>query len=66
VRSLTPLRWLLLGGGLLFVGAMLPLLMVLGVLEPTFLLSFLSFAASTGGFITGFVGIALYGSHMRG
>lgn len=63
---LHPLRWLIVGAVLLFIGAGLPLLMVLRILEPTFLLSFISFAASTGGFLVGFVGMAFYGVRMRG
>lgn len=38
---------------LLLTGVVLPLLMVIGVLRPTFLLSFLSFGASVSGLFLG-------------
>jgi hypothetical protein len=66
MKALNPYRWLLVGGGLLVVGAVLPFLMVIRVLEPTFLLSFISFGATASGFLTGFLGLALYGFRMRG
>jgi hypothetical protein len=51
------LVWWGLGGVL--TGVALPLLMVLGVIQPTFLLGFVAFAASVGGLFLG-----LYGSAM--
>lgn len=45
---------------LLIIGVILPFMMVLELLESTLLLSFLSAASSTSGFILGFVGIAKY------
>ncbi len=60
-----PVHWMVTGGALLVVGVVLPLLMVLQVLEPTFLLAFLSFAASTGGFLAGIAGLAAHGMGRR-
>jgi hypothetical protein len=51
------LLWWGLGGVIL--GVALPLLMVLDVIQPTFLLGFIAFAASVGGLFLG-----LYGSAM--
>lgn len=55
-----PVNLLVIGGSLLIVGVVLPFLMVTRLLEPTLFLSFLSHGCSTVGFITGFIGIALY------
>ena len=55
-----PRRLLSIGVGLLIAGAVLPFLMVLRLLEPTLFLCFLAYGCSTVGFITGFIGIALY------
>jgi len=46
---------------LLLTGLVLPFLMVLGLVESTFLLNFLAYGSSTAGLILGFVGIARYG-----
>ncbi|MCS7220852.1 MAG: hypothetical protein RML36_14750 [Anaerolineae bacterium] len=55
-----PMRWMVTGGVLLFVGFIGPLLMVVRVVEPTFLLAFASFAASTAGFFVGMIGLFGY------
>ncbi len=55
-----PQKLLVIGGFLLIVGVALPFLMVTRLLEPTLFLSFLAHGCSTVGFITGFIGIALY------
>lgn len=55
-----PLRLILIGLALLLVGVILPFLMVIRILEPTFLLSFLSYAASVSGLIVGTIGTVLY------
>jgi len=51
------LVWIGLGGVLL--GVALPFLMVLDVIQPTFLLGFISFAASVGGLMLGIIGSAM-------
>ncbi|MBE0430356.1 MAG: hypothetical protein IBX67_00855 [Dehalococcoidia bacterium] len=56
----TPVKLIIAAAILLLIGAVLPFLMVLELLEPTFFLSFLSMACSTVGLITGFIGIAQY------
>ncbi len=46
---------------LLLIGAVLPFLMMLQILETSFLLSFLSFGATVSGALLGYLGtIALY------
>jgi len=57
----TPLRLLVIAFVLLLVGALLPFLMVIRVLEPSFALSFFSYAASFIGLVTGLIGMAQYG-----
>ncbi|MHB1317294.1 MAG: hypothetical protein ACYCYF_01605 [Anaerolineae bacterium] len=49
--------WGLVG---VLLGFALPLLMVLDYIEPSFLLGFLSFAASVGGLTLGMIGSASY------
>ncbi len=60
-----PVRWMVVGGTMMAFGAAGPFLMVIQVLEPTFLWVFASFAASTGGFLVGMVGLASYGVQRR-
>ncbi len=45
---------------LVLLGAVLPFLMVMRVLEASFLLAFISYATSTGGLILGVIGAAMY------
>lgn len=56
----SPLRLIAGGCILLMLGMLLPFLMVLRLWEPTFLLSFLSYASSLVGLIVGLWGIAQY------
>ena len=58
--SLNPNYLLPIGFVLVLFGAVAPFLMVLGVLESTFFLNFLSFGASIVGLFFGLLGIALY------
>lgn len=58
---ISPLRLLVLAFVLLLLGALLPFLMVIRILEPSFALSFFSYAVSLVGLITGLIGIAHYG-----
>jgi hypothetical protein len=55
-----PLRLIVAGIVLLLCGAVLPFLMVIGVLPKTLPLSFLAVACSVAGLLTGFMGIAGY------
>ena len=55
-----PKRILIIGFILVFTGFILPLLMVIKVIEPTFFLSFISYTTSLIGLILGFIGAAWY------
>ena len=55
-----PLKIIALGFVLVLLGFAVPLLMVLQVIEASFVLSFLSHAASVTGVILGLVGSASY------
>ena len=59
-RELHP--WQIIGIGFILVlaGVVFPWLMVLRIIEPTYTLSFLSFAASVSGVLLGIIGAALY------
>ncbi len=60
MRSWNP-RWLIVVGVfLMIVGVILPLLMVVKIVESTFLLNFLSYIASFGGLMMGLVGLAMH------
>lgn len=61
MRISAPVRLLILATVLLLAGVVLPFLMVIRVLEPSFALSFFSYAASVVGVVTGLIGIAQYG-----
>ena len=59
------LRWhpryiILTGFILVLLGFILPFLMTLRIVQPSLLLSFLSFAASFAGLLLGLVGAAMY------
>jgi len=56
-----PLKLMLTGLALLIIGVVLPFVMVVRLVTPTLLLSFVSYASSTAGFIMGFIGLAQYG-----
>lgn len=55
-----PLRLIVVGFVLLLTGVVLPFLMVIRLIQPTFFLCFLSYTASTGGLIIGTIGAVLY------
>ncbi len=61
MRPFTPLRLISIAAILLLLGAVLPFLMVIGILEPSFALSFFSYASSLVGLILGLFGIAQHG-----
>jgi membrane associated rhomboid family serine protease len=55
-----PRAILALGFVLVLLGACLPLLMVMRVIQPSFALSFFSYAASLAGLFLGLIGAAFY------
>ena len=55
-----PRALLIVGFFLVLFGAVAPFLIVIGVLESTFFLNFLSFGASIVGLFLGFLGISMY------
>ena len=56
----SPLKFILVGGVLLVIGWLVPLLMVMGMLPLSFALAFLSYAFSVGGLAVGLYGIFMY------
>ena len=56
---LSPVRMIVLGGVLVVVGFLLPLLMLLHVIPSTFLLNFIAYAASFFGLTVGVIGSAM-------
>jgi len=55
-----PRTLLIIGFSLLLAGVILPFLMVIHVLESTFLLNFFSFGAQVAGLFLGFIGSVMY------
>ena len=55
-----PGRFMVAAFFLLLAGAVLPFLMMIGVLESTFFLNFFSYTASAAGLFIGILGIAMY------
>lgn len=60
MMGLRPGTMMLVGFVLMLFGVIVPFLMVIGEMEPGFLLLFLSYIASLGGLIVGLIGAALY------
>ncbi len=58
-------RLLWVGFFLVLIGAVLPFLIVIQVIESTFLLNFVAFAASTTGIFLGVIGTATYVADKR-
>lgn len=54
------IQLMLLGFIMLLGGFALPFLMIIQLLEPTFLLILLAYLSSVGGLVTGVIGSALY------
>ncbi|MCL0056176.1 hypothetical protein M1O20_00705 [Dehalococcoidia bacterium] len=59
------LRLIILGFLLLLVGAVLPFVMVIRLLESTFLLNFVAATSSVGGLTVGLIGIVQYNRSRR-
>ena len=55
-----PRKAMALGGVLVLLGFVIPFLMTVGAIPPSFLLAFLSHGASVGGLLLGIIGAALY------
>jgi hypothetical protein len=62
---MNPKNMLVIGFLLVLFGFLGPMLMVLGVLESTFLLNFVSYGASIGGLFLGIIGTAWYSRTKR-
>ncbi|MFN4218299.1 MAG: hypothetical protein ACK4HB_03350 [Candidatus Bipolaricaulia bacterium] len=61
MRISSPVRLMVIATVLLLLGALLPFLMVMRVVQPSFALSFFSYAASLVGLVLGLIGVAHYG-----
>jgi len=59
------IRLILLGLVGVLLGALLPFLMVIGILQPSFLVSFIAYAASLAGLVLGMLGSAMYARSKR-
>ena len=57
---MSPKRFITIGFFLVLFGFAAPFLMVMNILESTFLLNFLSYGASLGGLFMGIIGAAWY------
>ena len=55
-----PRNFIIIAFFMLLAGAVLPFLMVIGVLESTFLLNFVVYIVSVVGLFLGVIGIAMY------
>jgi hypothetical protein len=66
MRELQPLELIAVGFFLVLFGCTVPFLMVVRVIETSFFLSFLSYAASVAGMLLGLVGAATYVRRSRG
>ena len=53
-------RLLVVGALLLVAGAVLPFLMIIGIVQSSFLLNFAAYGASIIGLFVGMIGIAMY------
>jgi hypothetical protein len=60
MSGIGPIGLMVIGFILLILGFGVPFLMVIQVLEPGFLLAFLSYMASVGGLVLGVIASALY------
>ncbi|MDX9990792.1 MAG: hypothetical protein RBS68_01975 [Anaerolineales bacterium] len=60
-----PRNWIVIGFLLALLGAVLPFLMVIKVIESTFFLNFFAFTAQLGGMILGTIGIAWKAIELR-
>jgi hypothetical protein len=66
MRYFSPKAILAIGFVLVFLGALLPWLMVMHLLESTFFLNFFAFGSTIAGMILGFLGVVSYVAEHRG
>lgn len=59
ISRVTALRLIIIGGVLVIIGAVLPFVMVMRLVEPTFVLVTVSFLAQVFGVVGGLCGIAM-------
>lgn len=57
---MAPTKFVILGFLLLLLGAALPFLIIIDVLESTFFLSFLSYGSMVSGLVLGFIGVSIF------
>lgn len=60
-----PRRFIIIAFFMLLAGAALPFLIIIGVLESTFLLNFVTYIVSVAGLFLGIIGIAMYVGEAR-
>ena len=60
-----PLKLIAIGFVLLFLGAILPFLMLIGLVESTLFLNLVAVVCTISGLTTGFMGIASYRRRQR-
>lgn len=60
MMRLSPTKMIFIGGGLLLIGVILPLLMVMKILTSTFFLNFFAYGISLSGFFLGLIGAMTY------
>jgi hypothetical protein len=60
-----PLRLIVIGFALLLAGAILPFLMLVGIVESTLFTNLVAVLCSIGGLTTGFMGIVSYRHRQR-
>ena len=60
-----PWRLIGIGGVLVFAGAVLPFLMVMRILESTFVLNFFSYGTSVIGMVMGIIGSSMVGARRK-
>lgn len=65
MRNWNPHFFILAGFFLVVVGFILPFLMVLQVIQSTFLLNFLAYGSSFSGLLLGIIGSAFYNASRR-
>ena len=65
MNRITPVRLIWIGGALLVIGVVLPLLMVIKILPSAFALEFFSYAASVAGMFMGMIGAFSYVKEKR-
>ncbi|MBT9163595.1 MAG: hypothetical protein DDT24_00511 [Chloroflexi bacterium] len=65
MKQTPSVRLIIIGFGLLLIGAVLPFVMVIRLLESTFLLNFVAATSSIGGLTVGLIGIVQYDRSRR-